>query len=165
MTMKRKTLAILAIIIFAAAVWAAARLYFKGGAAPDVTAVTVSTDEAEYEAEETVWITIRNRGGRSADVYCPVFCAPGNFPTTVERRAEGGWEYFAGFCPSIEPLFGGGGYEDGYYRHPLAAGGSIEAGISGFTAMGLRQDETLRIVYYLGPGKTPAVSNEFVVRK
>jgi hypothetical protein len=88
----------------------------------------------------------------------------GNFPTTVERSVDGGWEYFAGFCPSIEPLFGSGEYQDDFIRHSLAAGDSFELEISGFRAMGLHQDETLRIVYYLGEEKTSIFSKSFVVR-
>jgi hypothetical protein len=137
--------------------------YFLAGPsahdAREAQTVTVFTDKTEYWAEETVRIIIRNASNQPVDIYCPVFCALGNSPTKVERSVDGGWEYFAGFCPSIEPLFGSGEYEDDFIRHSLAAGDSFELEISGFRAMGLHQDEMLRIVYYLGVEKTPVFKN------
>lgn len=162
--MKRKIRGALLVLAVAATGLIAGWYILAGRAAHDEKGVTVFTDKTEYGAEETVRITIRNAGDQPVDIYCPVFCALGNFPTTVERSVDGGWEYFAGFCPSIEPLFGSGEYEDDFIRHSLAAGDSFELEISGFRAMGLHRDETLRIVYYLGLEKTPIFSKPFIVR-
>jgi hypothetical protein len=156
------------LILAVAAAGLIAGWYFLAGPAAhdarEAQTVTVFTDKTEYGAEETVRIIIRNASNQPVDIYCPVFCVLGNFPTTVERSVDGGWEYFAGFCPSIEPLFGSGEYQDDFIRHSLAAGDSFELEISGFRAMGLHQDETLRIVYYLGEEKTSIFSKSFVVR-
>jgi hypothetical protein len=125
--------------------------------------VSVSTDKQEYYKGDTVHIIIDNQGDHSIDIYCPSWCALGNFPTTVERFSDGQWQYFAGFCPSIEPLFGSGVQEDGFIRHSLAARSSFDLAISNFEALHSEQDEKLRIVYYLGTGKIPIYSNEFNV--
>lgn len=97
------------------------------------------------------------------DIYCPAWCALGNFPTTVERFSEGKWEYFAGFCPSIEPLLGSGLINDDYILHALSARSTFELELTNFDALHLEQKEKLRIVYYLDAGKTPIYSNEFTV--
>jgi hypothetical protein len=162
--MKRKVWGMLLIPAVAAAGLLAGWYILAGQTARDEKGVTVLTDKTEYSAEETVRITIRNASNQPVDIYCPVFCALGNFPTTVERSVDGGREYFAGFCPSIEPLFGSGEYEDDFIRHSLAAGDSFELEISGFRAMSMHQDEMLRIVYYLGVEKTPVFSKTFIVR-
>jgi hypothetical protein len=156
---------ILLFIVSAATVLIAGWLLLAQRPPTDLSGVSVFTDKLEYRVDETIWITIQNQGDHLVDVYCPIFCELGNFPTTVEGLIEGRWEYVTGFCPSIEPLSGNGDYEDGYYRHPLAAGGSFELEISGFTAVGLQPDKPLRIVYYLGAERTPVYSNEFTVGK
>jgi siroheme synthase (precorrin-2 oxidase/ferrochelatase) len=127
--------------------------------------VSVSTDEQEYHVGDTVRIHIQNLGDHSVDIYCPGWCALGNFPTTVERSENGQWLYFAGFCPSIEPLFERGINEGNYIRHILSARSSFEVEISNLESLHLEQDERLRIVYYLGAGKKPIYSNEFVVKR
>jgi hypothetical protein len=163
--MMRSIRGILLLVASAAIVLIAGWLLLARRPPTDLSGVSVSTDKVEYRVEETIWITIQNQGDHLVDIYCPVFCELGNFPTTVEGLVEGRWEYATGFCPSIEPLFGNGDYEDGYYRHPLAAGGSFELEISDFAAMGLQPDNPLRIVYYIGAERTPVYSNEFTVRK
>lgn len=130
----------------------------------DASLVTISTDRREYQVGDIVQISIRNQGDHSIDIYCPEFCALGNFPTRVERFMDGGWQYFAGFCPSIEPLFGSGVFKGDYVRHRLSARGSFELEISNFESLHLAQAEKLRIVYLVGLGKKPVYSNEFTVR-
>jgi len=127
--------------------------------------VYITTDKQQYRAEETAHISIRNIGDHSIDIFCPAWCALGNFPTTVEKFAYGQWQYFAGFCPSIEPLFGNYVYKDDYVRHELSAGSSFELEISNFDVLHLEPNERLRIVYYLGAQKKPIYSNEFTVQR
>jgi hypothetical protein len=131
----------------------------------DILLVSITTDRQEYRVGDTVLISIRNLGDHSIDIYCPEWCALGNFPTTVERFANGQWEYFAGFCPSIEPLFGSGLHEGDYIRHTLSARSTFELEISNFEALHLQQDEKLRIVYYLDSGKVSIYSNEFIIKQ
>lgn len=161
--MKRKMWRMLLIPAVAAAGLIAGWYILAGQTARDEKGVTVLTDKTEYGAEETVRIIIRNASNQPVDIYCPVFCALGNFPTTVEHSVDGGWEYFAGFCPSIESRFGSGEYADDAIRRSLAARDSFKLKISGFRAMGLHRDETLRIVYYLGEEKTSIFSKSFIV--
>jgi len=129
------------------------------------TLVSVSTDKQEYYKGDTIHISIDNLGDHSIDIYCPSWCALGNFPTTVERYFDGQWQYFAGFCPSIEPLFRSGVLEGDYIRHTLAARSSFDLAISNFEALHLEQDAWLRIVYYIGIGNIPIYSNEFNVNR
>ena len=131
----------------------------------DISLVSISTDKKIYQARDKVHISIRNQGNHTIDIYCPVFCALGNFPTRVERLSNAGWDYFAGFCPSIEPLFGSGVYEGDYIRHSLSARSSFELEISNIEALGLQQDEKLRIVYYIRSAKVPIYSNEFTIKQ
>ena len=131
----------------------------------DISLVTISTDKLEYVVRDTAHISIHNQADRSIDIYCPAWCALGNFPTTVERFSNGQWQYIAGFCPSIEPLFGSGVLEGDYLRHPLSAKSSFELDISNFEALHIEHEERLRIVYYLGKDKTPIYSNEFAIKQ
>jgi len=149
----------LVIIILAVALHFTSRLINQ-----DLSLVSVSTDRQEYHVGDTVHISIQNLGDRSIDIYCPEWCALGNFPTTVEKYSNEQWEYFAGFCPSIEPLFPRL-YEGDYIRHTLSARSAFELEISNFEALHLRQDEKLRIVYYLDAGKVPIYSNEFTIKQ
>jgi hypothetical protein len=127
--------------------------------------VSVSTDKQEYCKGDIIHISIDNLGDHSIDIYCPSSCALGNFPTTVERCFDGQWQYFAGFCPSIEPLFGSGVLEGDYIRHTFSTINSFDLAISNFEALHPEQDERLRIVYYLGAGKILIYSNEFNVKR
>lgn len=129
----------------------------------DATLVSISTDRQAYQVGDIVQISIQNQGDRSIDIYCPEFCALGNFPTRVERYMDGQWEYFAGFCPSIEPLFGSGVHKGDYVRHRLLARDSYELEISNFEALHLATTDRLRIVYFVGVAKRPVYSNEFTV--
>lgn len=126
----------------------------------NTTRVSVSTDRQVYYAGDIVHIAIQNLGDRSVDIFCPEFCALGNFPTRVEHLSNGEWQYLVGFCPSIEPLMNYI-YDRGYVRHSLSAKTSIDLEISNFENIHLEQDQRLRIVYYLGLFKKPIYSNEF----
>ncbi len=130
----------------------------------DASQVSVSTDKQVYYAGDSVHITIQNLGERSVDIYCPEFCALGNFPTRVERLSEGQWQYLVGFCPSIEPSFMERFHDRGYIRHSLLPRNSFELQISSSETKHLGQDQSLRIVYYLGISKKPIYSNEFTFR-
>ena len=127
----------------------------------DPTQVSVSTDKQVYHTGNIVHITIENPGERSVDIYCPAFCSLGNFPTRVEHLTNGEWQYLAGFCPSIEPVFMNSIYKRGYIRHSLAARNTFELEISNFERLRLEPGQRLRIVYYLGLFKQPIDSNEF----
>jgi len=131
----------------------------------DPTQVSVSTDKQVYHTGDTVQVTIQNLGGRSVDFYCLESCALGNFPTRVERLSEGEWQYLAGFCPSIKPLFMNDIYYRGYIRHTLAAKKAFELELTNFEALHLESDQRLRTVYYLGPFKRPIYSNEFTFKQ
>jgi hypothetical protein len=125
--------------------------------------ISVSTDKPEYRVGDTVHVRIHNLGDHAIDIYCPAWCALGNFPTSVEKLTNGQWQYFAGFCPSIEPLFGSGSMKNDYIRHSLYARGSFELELSNFASLHLQKGEQLRIVYYLDTGKVPIYSNVFFV--
>ena len=131
----------------------------------DTSLVSISTDRQEYSTRDNRHLSIQNLGNHSIDIYCPEWCALGNFPTAVERFSNGQWEYYAGFCPSIEPLFGSGLHKGDYIRHTLSAKSAFELEVSNFDALHLQQDEKLRIVYYLEAGKVPIYSNEFIVKQ
>ena len=147
--------------IFLVVVW----LFLSWQTSRDITTVSVSTDKQEYHSGDTVHIKIQNLGDQSIYIYCPAWCALGNFPTAVENYSDGQWEYYVGFCPSIEPLFGSGQLKGEYIRHTLSAGGTFELVLDNLSALKLQQDEILRIVYYLNAGNVPIYSNEFTVKK
>jgi hypothetical protein len=130
----------------------------------DPSLVSVSTDKQEYYTGDIVQVTIRNHGDRSVDIYCPEFCALGNFPTSVEYLSDGEWQYLAGFCPSIEPVLMNRTYERGYIRHSLAAKKTFNLELANFETLGHTPDRRLHIVYYLGPFKQPIYSNEFTFK-
>jgi len=128
-----------------------------------VSLISVSTDRQEYRVDDTLHISIQNLGDHAIDIFCPAWCALGNFPSAVEKFSNGQWEYFAGFCPSIEPLFGSGFIKDDYIRHSLSAKSSFELELSNLESLRLQKDEQLRIVYYLDEGRVPLYSNVFFV--
>ncbi len=129
----------------------------------DVTQVSVSTDKQEYFVGDTIHIRIQNLGNHPVHIYClEQPCALSNFPATVERFVNGQWEHFGGLCVRSEGLFEPDVISDGdYIRHTLAIKSSFELAV--FTLL-LEQDERLRVVYYLGPGKRPIHSNEFIIK-
>ena len=127
----------------------------------DPAHISISTDQQVYHHGDLVRVTIRNLGERAVDIYCPGFCALGNFPTRVEQLSGGEWETLAGFCPSIEPVLGNYSSRRGYILHPLAGGKTFELELTNFESLQLEPGQRLRIVYYLGPIKLPVNSNEF----
>ena len=129
----------------------------------DLSLMSVSTDRQEYRVGDTVHISIQNLGDHAIDIFCPAWCALGNFPSSVEKFSNGQWQYFAGFCPSIEPLFGSGVVKGDYIRHSLSAKSSFELELSNLESLRLQKDEQLRIVYYLDEGRVPLYSNVFFV--
>jgi hypothetical protein len=128
-----------------------------------VSLISVSTDRQEYRVDDTLHISIQNLGDHAIDIFCPAWCALGNFPSSVEKFSNGQWQYFAGFCPSIEPLFGSGVVKGDYIRHSLSAKSSFELELSNLESLRLQKDEQLRIVYYLDEGRVPLYSNVFFV--
>ncbi len=129
----------------------------------EVAQVSVSTDKQEYIVGNIIHIRIQNLGDRPIYIYClEQPCALSNFPAIVEKFVNGRWEYSGGLCVMSEPLAEQGMIRDGdYIRHTLPARSSFGLEVS--TSL-LTQDERLRVVYYLGPGKKPIYSNEFVVK-
>jgi hypothetical protein len=152
---------ILAITIFLVVAW----FFLSWQTSQDISKVSVTTDKQEYHASDTVHIKIQNLGDHSINIYCPAWCALGNFPTSVEQLSNGQWEYYAGFCPSIEPLFGSGQIKGEYICHTLPAKDTFELDLVNLNALQLKQDRVLRIVYYLNAGKVAIYSNEFTVKK
>ena len=146
-------------IIILIVVWGFSRWQTRS----NVSQVSVSTDKTEYQVGDAVHVRIQNLGDHAIDIYCPAWCALGNFPTSVEKLTNGQWQYFAGFCPSIEPLFGSGSMKNDYIRHSLSAQGSFELELSNFASLHLQKGERLRIVYYLDAGRVPIYSNVFLV--
>jgi hypothetical protein len=130
----------------------------------DTQGLSIFTDRLDYKSGDIVHITIQNLGGHSIDIYCPAWCALGNFPTTVEIFSNGQWGYFSGFCPSIKPLFVSGDLKGDYIRHTLSAGNFYKLEIDNFKTLQLEKESQLRIVYYLGIFKVPVYSNEFIVK-
>ena len=129
----------------------------------DAALVSISTDRPAYSLDDTIQVSIRNQGDHAIDIYCQQFCALGNFPTAVERYANGQWQYAIGFCPSSEPLLGSGEAKGDYIMHPLPAKGSFALELSNLTSLHLEQAERFRILYYVGITKKPVYSNEFTV--
>ncbi len=129
----------------------------------DVTQVSVSTDKREYFTGNTIHIRIQNLGDRSVYIYClEQPCALSVFPAKVETFVNGQWKYSDGLCVMSGQLFEQDLISDGrYIRHTLSARSSFELEVS---ALLLKEDERVRLVYYLGPGKKPIYSNEFIVK-
>lgn len=125
--------------------------------------ILIETDKNEYRVGDTVHIRITNFEDHTIEIYCPMNCALGNFPTTVERYNNDDWEYFAGFCPSIEPLLGNYPTKKGYIIHPLEPGMSYDLEISNFEDLGIQNAEQLRIMYYLNAGRTTILSAPFTM--
>jgi hypothetical protein len=161
--MSGKARGLLGAAIFILLVAAISWFWLARQADEDYASIAVTTDKRAYVARETVRVSIRNAGERSVDVYCRATCALGNFPTEVERSTDGQWRYFAGFCPSVEPLFGSGIVDGDYIRHRLSAHDSFELELSNSDRLRLDQVATLRVLYYLGGEKRPVYSNEFSV--
>jgi len=130
----------------------------------DFYKILITTDKRDYQVGETIRIRIQNWDDRTIDIYCPLTCALGNFPTTVEKLTHEEWGYYAGFCPSIEPLFADYQYEDGYIIHSLPPGDSYELEISNLEALQLKEQLHLRIMYYLKGGRGTIYSDEFTVK-
>jgi hypothetical protein len=129
----------------------------------DYYKVLIDTDKQTYQAAETIHIRIENFDEHTIDLYCPMNCALGNFPTSVERYVDGEWEYFAGFCPSIEPLFGNYEQEGNYIIHSLAPGESYALELTNMESLNLQSEVRLRIMYYLNGGRGAIYSAEFTV--
>jgi hypothetical protein len=130
----------------------------------DFYKVLITTDKSDYQVGETIRIRIQNWDDRTIDIYCPLTCALGNFPTTVEKLTLGEWGYYAGFCPSIEPLFGDYPSEDGFIIHSLPPGDSFELEISNLETLQINERVHLKIIYYLNGGRTIISSDEFTVK-
>jgi hypothetical protein len=161
--MMRRKIEILPSLAFLAAVITAC--YFPNRQVEeDLQWVSISTDKPEYRVGEAVQVNLRNLGDHPIDIFCPEFCATGNFPTRVENFSAGEWQYLIGFCPNLEPAFERGTRKDGYIRHRLPLRGFFELKISNFEAPHLKPGERLRIVYYLGAEKVPIYSNEFMFK-
>ncbi len=130
----------------------------------DFTMLEISTNKQEYQAGEIIQIHIQNWDEHTIDIYCPMNCALGNFPTTVEKFENGEWEYLAGFCPSIEPLLGKYKNEGDYIIHSLDPGSAYDLEISNLEALHLQGEEKLRIMYYLNNGRSTIYSGDFTVK-
>jgi len=130
----------------------------------DIEKVLITTDKRDYQVGETIQIRIQNWDDRTIDIYCPLTCALGNFPTTVEKMTNEEWGYYVGFCPSIEPLFGDYPSEDGYIIHSLPPGDSYALEISNLETLQLKERVHLRIMYFLKGGRTTIYSDEFTVK-
>ena len=153
------SLVLLAVIILVIG-WGLLSLLFK----ENFIKLLISTDKQEYQVGETIHIHIQNWDDHTIDIYCPMNCALGNFPTTVEKFHNGEWEYLAGFCPSIEPLLGNYKNEGAYIIHPLAPGSSYDLQITNLEALRLQGNEKMRIMYYLNRGRSTIYSNDFTVK-
>ncbi len=82
----------------------------------------------------------------------------------MEKLTNEEWVYYAGFCPSIEPLFGDYQYEDGYIIHSLQPGDSYELEISNLETLQPKEQLRLRIMYFLKGGRGAIYSDEFTVK-
>jgi hypothetical protein len=129
----------------------------------DFYKILISTDKVSYQAGETIHVRIENFDERTIDIYCPMNCALGNFPTTLEKYQEGDWEYYAGFCPSIEPLFGDYPQKDGYIIHSLSPGEIFTLELTNLESLSLRSEARVRIMYYLNGGRGAIYSPDFTV--
>jgi len=126
--------------------------------------ILVSTDKYEYRVGEKIHIHIQNFDDRSIEIDCPMTCAQGNFPTTLEKFDGVDWVYFAGFCPSIEPSFGSSVVQGDYIVHSLAPGDSYDLEISNLGILNIQQEVRLRIMYYMNHGKATLYSNSFSLK-
>jgi hypothetical protein len=129
----------------------------------DAALISISTDRQAYSLDDTIQVSLQNRSDHAIDIYCQQFCALGNFPTAVEKLANGQWQVAIGFCPSIEPLFGSRVYKGDYIIHTLPAKGSFALELSNLAALRLGQAERFRILYDVGFTKKPVYSNEFTI--
>jgi hypothetical protein len=129
----------------------------------DFTMLEISTNQQEYEVGEIIQVHIQNWDDHTIDIYCPMNCALGNFPTTVEKYQDGEWEYLAGFCPSVEPLFGNYKVEGDYIIHSLEPGSSYNLQLSNLEALHPQKSEQMRIMYYLNGGRSTVYSSPFTV--
>jgi hypothetical protein len=155
---------ILSIVVLAVTIlvvgWGLLSLFFH----EDFTKLEISTDQQEYQVGEIIQVHIQNWDDHTIDIYCPMNCDLGNFPTTVEKYQDGEWEYLAGFCPSIEPLFGNYQYEGDFIIHSLAPGSSYDLELTNLEALHLKEDVKLRIMYYLNSGRSTIYSSDFTVK-
>ncbi len=99
--------------------------------------VEISTDKTAYHSGETIQVHIKNWDDHSFEILSPSVCALGNFPTTLEKFNGSDWEYFATFCPSIEPLFGPVSTKGEYIVHPLSPGQTYDLELSNSGALEL----------------------------
>ena len=152
---------LLAAFALAAAVTLTVWLLVRWRTAQDLARITISTDRASYAAGDTVEVLILNSNRHAVDIYCPAWCALGNFPTQVERFEDGEWVPFLGFCPSIEPLFGSGELAGEHIRHRLSAGASFNLTLTGFETAAQIGGQRLRLAYRAGLFRLPVHSNEF----
>jgi hypothetical protein len=160
--MKKKWILLL-VIIAVGVILAAASFFVYSFTHEDFIKILIETDKQTYRATETIHVRIENFDERTIDIYCPMYCALGNFPTSVEKYAGGEWEYYVGFCPSIEPLFGNYPQEGDYIIHSLAPGESYELELTNLESLSLQGETHLRIMYYLNGGRTTIYSPEFTV--
>jgi hypothetical protein len=121
----------------------------------------ISTDKDTYHVGETIHVHIDNSDDHSFDILCPANCALGNFPTTVGRFEEGDWVTLAGFCPSIEPIFGDYPVRGEYIVHALEPGGSFDLELTNLDT--LKGQGNLQIMYYFGNGRSQVFSSPFSV--
>jgi hypothetical protein len=124
----------------------------------------IDTDKQTYQVGETIHVRIENFDERTIDIYCPMNCALGNFPTSVERYLDGEWSYFAGFCPSIEPLFGNYPQEGNYIIHSLAPGETYALELTNLESLNIQGEVRLRIMYSIYSGKGTIYSPDFTVK-
>lgn len=156
---------LLLLILFAALLIAGTLFWWTGRACPDTAMVSITTDRQEYTMDDTVSVTIQNTGQDPVSIYCPSWCALGNFPTAVERLVDGRWEYSLGFCPSIgSPLENRGTPDGDFIRHTLPPGGSFRPELTNLGSLRHGGNGTYRIVYYLCGGREPEYSNPFTIR-
>jgi hypothetical protein len=152
------------LLILAALLLAGGWYLWAASACRDQSLIAVSTDRPGYSSGETVHISVTNNGDRPVDIYCPSWCALGNFPTALERFVDGRWVYSNGFCPSIgSPLEQRGVLEGDSIRHTLPPGGSFHPELSNLGALRLDREERYRIVYHVCGGREPVYSGVFTI--
>jgi hypothetical protein len=151
-------------LVIAAGLVALAAAWYYSFTHEEFLKVLIDTDKQTYQAGETIHVRIENFDERTIDIYCPMNCALGNFPTSVERYVDGEWTYFAGFCPSIEPLFGNYPQEGDYIIHSLAPGESYTLELTNLESLNIQGEVRLRIMYYIYGGRGAIYSPEFTVK-